>query len=349
MTRSAAISRKKPATLKDVAEAAGVSLSTVSRALNDLYQGIGGSGATAERIKKLAREMGYQPHAHATALALRNAKSDTVGVLVSGGGQWAFHPMLNACYHELNEAGKIMSLAPMPGHDSKPQSIRMLKTTGLDGIVVAYAPPPWLRQELSSMRLPMVWVNADDRVPVNNFYYDDTRGGRIAAEYLISLGHRRIQYFNASMDTHCSVRRRFLGYGQALRAAGLNVPDGAGQFLEPEEHAAWMGRHLSGPNAATAVICYTTWLAQQVLLWAYRAHLRIPDDLNIIDLGGHGEALATTPPLTEVHLPRENIVRSAIRHLLNMIEGKAADMAPQCFKPDLVVRESTCKLDPQRE
>lgn len=337
--------KKKPALLKDIAEATGVSLSTVSRALNDRYENIGGRRTTADLIKRVAREMGFRPHAHATALARCNAMFDTIGMLVSGIGRWTVHPLLGACYHELNQAGKIMSLASLPGYDSPPQSIRMLKTMCLDGLIVAYAPPRWLLEELNLMRLPMVFINAFDQVPVNSFWFDDFQGGQLAVEHLVSLGHRRIQYLNASnAEAHYSVRRRFDGYCDAMRKSGLAVPEGAGQLISDEaDFRPWLERCLAGPGAATALVCYSSHLARRCLIWAYHTHRLVPGDLSLVDLGGHGESLLMIPPLTEIQLPVEELVRCAVRQLLDMVEEKAGNIPSQCFRPQLVIRQSTAQ------
>lgn len=308
-------------TLKDVARAAGVSHTTVSRALRDSEEV---SPETRARIREIAATMGYRPNP--VARALQGRRTQTLGVVVTRLSD-PFHTEVVQGIEMVAQAHGYGLLLSLSHEDPKKERaiVELLAAKQVDGIIVAasrlgsrYLPL------LEALQIPIVLINSHQTGPyVYSVATDNAHGGRLAAAYLIGLGHRAIAYIGSRRGGD-SNRERFRGFRQALREAGLP--------LRPEWVVAGDGRVAGGEAAMrrlleqrprpTAVFCYNDLTAIGALKAALRAGLRIPEELSIIGFDGLEEGTYVSPMLTTVAQPRRQLGRLAAEMMLEILNGQ---------------------------
>ncbi len=325
--------------IKDIARAAGVSHSTVSRALADspLVK-----EETRERIKQLAQEMGYSPHALARSLVTR--RTQTVGVVVTT----IADPFVSEIVRGLEETGQNHGYTIiLCNSNAEPRrelaAVKALREKRVDGIIVTAS-------RIGDLYLPLLEDFGVPIVLINNqqtgkYVYsigtDDLRGGQIATEHLLSLGHTRIAYI-ASPNNVNSSQARMDGYRAALEAAGIAfdpalVADGDGRpaaAMRATEHL------LSRGIRPTAIFCYNDMTAIGTIRALRKAGIRVPDDISVVGYDDIPIVEYLDPPLTTIRQRKYDMGCMAMDMLLRLLNG-AADVQDVTIEPTLVLREST--------
>ncbi|MDH7488744.1 MAG: LacI family DNA-binding transcriptional regulator [Anaerolineae bacterium] len=325
--------------IKDIARAAGVSHSTVSRALADspLVK-----EETRERIKQLAQEMGYSPHALARSLVTR--RTQTVGVVVTT----IADPFVSEIVRGLEETGQNHGYTIiLCNSNAEPRrelaAVKALREKRVDGIIVTAS-------RIGDLYLPLLEDFGVPIVLINNqqtgkYVYsigtDDLRGGQIATEHLLSLGHTRIAYI-ASPNNVRSSQARMDGYRAALEAAGIAfdpalVAEGDGRpaaATHATEHL------LSRGVRPTAIFCYNDMTAIGTIRALKKAGIRVPDDVSVVGYDDIPIVEYLDPPLTTIRQRKYDMGCMAMDMLLRLLNG-AADVQDVTIEPTLVVREST--------
>lgn len=274
------------ATLKDIAEAAGVSSMTVSRILNGNAEYNRPSYADrAEKIRRLADRMGYRPNAAAQATV--TGRFNAVGVVaVTEGDQVTIPsvPYLRGLVNALAERGVSVTFTVLTEADlmSDASAPHLLRTKMVDGLVLDYSTLAVADRlhELTRGQLPTVLVN-DDR-PWDAVYPDDSGATASLTDKLFQAGHRRVGFLSGDISGHYSGPARLGGYRKAMAKAGLEpniMLTDLGSESGVQEIEAW----LSCENAPTAVVCIE---ASNVPLEIamHKLGLRSPVDLSIVSL-----------------------------------------------------------------
>jgi LacI family transcriptional regulator len=316
----------KRVTIATIAQAAGVSVPTVSRVLNG-HRDI--SRETRERVERLLREYDYRPRA--------SRQHDRTGmidfILPDLDCPWAMQ-LLRGVEGTAREEGVGVTVA----------AASAVRPRRIDGaVLVSMSGRDRIGIELRRLAVPMVTIDPDDdpaagipAIGVTNW-----SGGRIATEHLIGLGHRRIGMIGGPRSLLCSRARRD-GYRAAIEDAGLPLDPGlldAGDFCFDSGLAAG-GRLLDRPDAPTAIFVASDQMAFGVYAAAWSRGLRVPEDLSVVgfdDLDAHW----ATPPLTTVRQPLVEMGRLATRTLLGLIRGEPAVAARAELVTELIVRAST--------
>ncbi|SNY69892.1 LacI family DNA-binding transcriptional regulator [Paractinoplanes atraurantiacus] len=304
-------------TIYEVAERAGVSISTVSNVLNKPDRV---SPATRSRVLAAADELGFVPKAQAVSLARRGA--GRIGVMAPftsyGSYMRRLSGLLSAAAeleldvvvfdHESAASASSPVLASMPIHGR------------LDGLIVMGLPiEDAIAGRLRERNLPTVAVDADSAL-FSRVVIDDSEGGRIAATHLRDRGHRRIGYLleRQVSDYESQAIRRMSGFQQVIQAAGGRVEvAAAGNSVDAARRAA--AALLDVADRPSAVMAHHDALAVGVLLAARDRGLRVPDDLAVMGFDD-GEA-ATAADLTTVRQPFEESGSTALSVLLGHIDG----------------------------
>lgn len=331
-------------TLDTVAKAAGVSRMTVSNAYNRPDQL---SAATRERVLAVAAQLGYGGP-DAAGRSLRRRRAGAVGVLMSEGlGQAFTDPglvaFMNGLASELGAAGVGMLLVP-PEADRDGTLVRSAVVDAFILCAVDEADPAVAA--VLSRRLPVVSAGSPRVAGVPFVGIDNRAGGRIAAEHLIGLGHRRFAVVTRSSKAaaaRVSLRQRVEGFGSAVREAGVSVEPVIVIADDHTEAAAERALHplleASTRSRPTAVFAVTDVLAIGAMAAARASGLRVPIDLSIVGFDDIVAARRTTPPLTTVAQSLYEQGVHAARMTLASLAGDAVK-APR-ISADLVVREST--------
>ncbi len=325
----------------DIAAAAGVAPSTVSRALQD-HPRI--SQARRAQIKALAEQMGYRPNQVARSLV--TGRSHTLGVVITDVTDPFVAEVMRGAELASRDAGYTLFFASSDRDPERElEAIRLLLAREVEGIIVisgrAAARYAQLRDpDQLGADWPLVLVNNQQTGPGLYSVRMDNRAGAIAAvSYLKSLGHRRIA-FVAGPERGRSSRERLEGYRQGMAVNGLGpaaelVVSGAGLLEDgPRALAALMAL----PQPPTAVLCYNDLAAIGLLGAAARAGLRVPADLSVVGYDNIPFSAFTVPALTTVDQPKGQMGRLAVEICLAALEDRPAEDVVLAGK--LIIRES---------
>jgi DNA-binding LacI/PurR family transcriptional regulator len=342
-TRRRQYSGQKPASIKDIARIAGVSHSTVSRALHDSSLV---TRATAEEIQKIARDVGYRASAVARGLVTR--KTRTIGVVVTTVTDPWVGEVLSAIELAANDHGYAVFLADSNADPAREKSVvQSFAERRVDGIVVTSSRVGALHTPmLSQMMVPIVLINNQHPGEfVHSVMIENLAASRDATGHLIGLGHRRIAYVGDQYG-HQSDAERFAGYREALQQAGVPffpewVAHGDGKA---EGGTAAMNQLLALASRPTAVFCYNDMTALGVLRAIHARGLRVPADISLVGFDDLFFASYTQPPLTTVRQPRRKMGQMAFESLLKLMSGE--DPAEIKVPAELIVRESTAPPPP---
>jgi DNA-binding LacI/PurR family transcriptional regulator len=334
-----------PVSIKDIARAAGVSHSTVSRALSD--SPLINTG-TKSRIQVLARTMGYSPDAAARSLVMR--RTHAVGVVVTTIADPFSAEVVEGIERTASAHGYSVILAASNDEPEREiAAVEMLHSKRVDAIVITSSRVGALHQErLGAAGVPVILLNNHSQQEVPNAYsvrVDDVHGGQLATSHLIDLGHRRIAHV-AGPEGRTPSRERLQGYRQALDAADLTfepalVIPGNGR---PEGGGTALAALLALPERPSAVFCYNDMTAIGLLRGAKAAGVRVPEDLAVVGFDNIPFAAYVTPSLTTVAQPMLELGQRAMDMALALM-GCAESV--DCGAPDvllqgqLIVREST--------
>jgi DNA-binding LacI/PurR family transcriptional regulator len=326
------------ATITEVARYAGVGIATVSRVLN-------GSPAvrdeTRQRVLDAIADLGYAPNPAARALS--TGRTLSVGVVAPFFTRTLVMERLRGISHVLAGAGYRLVLFDVerPGQDS--ESFRTLPG-GLDGLLsISLCPPEPDLARFEATGMPVVLVDhPDQRLP--GVYTDDVAGGRLAAEHLLELGHRRIAFLgdfehNYHGFTSSALRRN--GYEQALAAAGFATdPELVRRAAHGREPAAGLARELlSADDPPTAIFAASDTQAIGVLEAAAALGVDVPGDLSVV--GYDDIELARYAGLTTVAQPLEESGVHGAELLLAALEGAAT--VGRELPVELVIRATTAE------
>lgn len=339
---------QKAPTLREVAEAAQVDPSTVSRALRPETRGMV-RPETVRRVLATAEALGYR--ANPFARGLKDQRSMTVGMLLPDLGNPIFPPIVRGIEDELRRHGYVVILANTDREAARERAlIDVLLQRRVDGLVLATAERRYpLLDELVAAKVPIVLVNRTVDVPtVPVVSSDDHQGIGLAVRHLAELGHRRIAHVGgaSAVSTGFARYQHFLAWMQSL---GLQVDKELVVFAE------WFTKDL-GVKACSALLDRTTDFTAIVAgndllaLGCYAAlrerGLRVPDDVSVVGYNGSRRNDDLNPPLTSVHIPKYDIGSRAAALLMEAIEHPGALPANVLLPTTLQVRESTAPPRP---
>lgn len=333
-------------TIKDIAKAAGVSVTTVSRALNG-YSDV--SEKTRRKIQALAKELNYSPNTLARGLVMNVSK--TIGLLVSGLNRESEKDLiilsiLSGVNESVSENHYDLIVFNTSSTKQREKTYTQLcRERRVDGVIIQgiKTDDPYL-QEVVESDIPCVLI--DIPAHSHNVGYvstDNVAGAKKAVEHLIELGHKNIAMINGHSKAFVS-QRRLEGYLQALKEHGLTINHDwiyDGQFAE--EPAAEAAKQLfANHKEVTAVFCASDLMALAALKTASALGLKVPEDISIIGYDDIMLASYSNPPLTTVSQNFFQLGYQAAHLLVNMLEGKSE---PQIVTlgNKLVTRGSTTK------
>ena len=334
---------KNKVTIKDVAAAAKVHPSTVSRVLNPSTRSMV-SEDVARRVSQIADDLGYARSALASGL--RTGKSYTVGVIIPDLSNPVFPPVVRGIERALSAAGYVALLADS---DNNPQSERAifdsLRARSIDGLILATAhnKDPIVTACIEE-QLPVVLVNrtvaAHDVTEVVN---NDGLGIELAVTHLIELGHQKIAYLGGPENTSTGLNRRkaFERIGNEGRfdlQTGLCVSCDA--FTEIAG-AEGMQSILQHPGQFTAVVAANDLLALGCYDALAAAGLGCPGDVSVTGFNDMPFVDRLSPPLTSIHIQHDELGVRAATLLLEEIRSEESVRQTICLDPELVVRDST--------
>jgi DNA-binding LacI/PurR family transcriptional regulator len=328
------------ASLRDVAQHAGVSVATASRVISGSD---GVRSETRERVERAMRELLYVPPG-------RRPATGVIGLLVPDLENPIFPALAQAMEERATEAGFASILCNTTAAAFREVDyVHMLLDRGADGMIFISCEMTNLSGEhdhyarLVEEGARIVFVNgALNTLSVPSVAVDERGAGELATQHLIDLGHKRIGYV-AGPDYYLPTQQKAAGRETALRAAGL---DAAGLVAHGGDFTVEGGREALGTLLAsdpppTGVICSSDLMAIGVLQESTARGLRVPEDLSVVGFDGIEAAAWTSPPLTTVEQPIEDIAETAVNALRTLIAEPEKPLPDYSFRPRLRVRGST--------
>ena len=337
------------ATIRDVAEACGVSPATVSFVLNDGPRPV--SAATRARIVEAMERLNYHPNAAARGLARR--RMNNIGVLFSDVETSVvtnvyIADILSGVFREAARHTLDVLIITRQWRDAD-HSAAPLRDRRSDGfLLIAPQIGSDIVTEIASLGQPLMTVAGlptGKSSPVSCVDVDNENGAQQATEYLLSLGHRRIAHITGTLTHHSAIARRE-GFRRTLMAANCPVPE---EYIAIGEYAAYYPEPvtsavlglLSLPEPPTAIFCANDGIGRMASAIAGERGVRIPEDLSLIGFDDLPEASTTNPPLTTLRQPLRQIGETAARLLIQNIAGETTEPEYRLLKPELIVRGST--------
>lgn len=334
--------RRATATLTDVAQLAGVSVATASKALNQRGEV---AADTRQRVLAAAEKLSFQPNV--LARGLLSGRTRTVGLLTDElGGRFAI-PVLLGVENALADQQMSVLLCDTRGDAIRRRHyIRTLLSRQVDGLIVLGETNDIRPSLTADIPVPVVYVYGESDDPADlSIIADDRGGGRLAAEHLIGHGRRTIAHISGEAG-YRAARERAAGFSSALEEAGLPLVGGAPMYGDWTQ--GW-GRHAAGllleahPHL-DAIFCASDQIATGVADTLHEQGRRIPDDIALVGYD-NWEVFAAEcrPPLTTVDLNLQSIGAAAVEHLFAALDGREESGVKRC-PTRLVVRESTGPL-----
>lgn len=322
--------------MRDVAERAGVSLSTVSRALRGAP---GVAPAVRERVERAAAELSYVVSRSASSLV--TGRTGRIAVIVPFLQPWSFGAALAGVSDQLAAGGRDMLVFQVGDAAELDGSVRSLPLRRNVDAVIAVSLDLGEAEvkELDALRLPVVSCSQQVKGCCSVFI-DSVQAAAEGTRHLLNLGHRRIAYIQTRDETGSSwsSRHRAEGYRSAMAAAGaapLVVTERPGR----EGGALAMGRLLSDPHPPTAVFAESDDVALGALRVLRRSRLEVPDAMSVMGFDNH--ELAEVLDLTTVAQPVYELGRQAARLAVEAVESPGDRDDQVCLETKLVVRGST--------
>jgi LacI family transcriptional regulator len=337
-------------TINQVADAAGVSIKTVSRVINNLPDV---APETRKKVKDIIAQLGYQPNAIARGLASK--KTRTIGLINANFTDGNIALMVKGVKCQALKRGYLIILGSTDIDQTKQlEYVRILSNRYVEGIIFVRPCPEAVEdrltdvtnlQEILNAGIPVVVLTS---LPVKHPHMivvdtDNVYGGRIATQYLLQLGHNRIATITGPTSAS-SVVSQTLGYSQALKEA--KIP------LRNELIATGDWSYQSGAIAVqqllernvefTAIVAQNDRMAMGAIHILAKHKLRVPEDVSIIGYDNEEWTEFCRPPLTTISLPFEQMGEIAAQMLIDRIEGQEHNNVHQdiILQPSLIERAS---------
>jgi LacI family transcriptional regulator len=330
------------ASIRQVAAAAGVSMSTVSNVLNNPHRVL---ASTRRRVEDAMDQVGYVRNS--AARQLRGARSQVIGCIVPNTANPFYAALARGMEDRLAEAGCVLIQCSTDAQSEREaRYLHILQEHDVGGIMVS--PVSAGLERLLTVRgrgTPIVLLDRErDHTDLCAASVDNVAGGELAARHLLGLGHRRLAYIRAA-KTVPSISDRAKGIDKALRSAGLDPATALTEVhVTPAATDAVASQAMAGLLAReerpTGVICFNDHTALALLRGLRQHGIRVPSEISLVGYDDVDFAAELSPSLTTVRQPTYQLGHAAADLLLS--EYRSAHTHQQLlFKPELVIRDST--------
>jgi len=326
-------------TLKMVAERAGVSVNTASRAINnkpDINE------KTKKRILKVAQELGYVRND--TAVALRTKKTGTIGVVIADNRNPFYAEVLNGIEAAAKEKKYHIILAnTQRDYKKEEEAINLLLAKRVDGLLIT---PVQDRDDdiknLIEANIPFVVVGRDfENIEVDAIYNDEVKGGFLATEYLIKKGHKRIALIDGFLYKS-PAKGRLEGYKRALNKHRIPLEDSlisVGDINIEDGHERTK-QMLEKNLDFTAIFAYNDMMAFGVMQAIKEKGLKIPEDIGLVGYDDISFCSLMDPALTTIRLKKQELGIKSFKLLLSRINGGRKKTKKVMLDVELQIRET---------
>lgn len=331
-------------TIREVAQLAGVSIGTASRALNRTGRV---SDDTIATVTKAARQLGYAPDG--VARSMRTRSTGVVGILVSDLSNPLYAAIITAAEMAFQAAGYSLLVASTYNQKAKERAlIDVFRSRRVDGLILGACETESteLLDRLGAS-IPVVALDRDFGADGTGVHVDHYQGAYKATQYMLNLGHRRVALFTPGAKMRPG-RERIAGFhdayaqhGMAPAAELVRMERSAMEFAFSEALAL-----LSRLTPPTAFICLGTRILAGVLQAARHSGRSIPDDISVVSIGDGDLPQLFSPTITAVTWDLPAVGTAAAQLLLRQLDAVAAPVEPEriLITTELMLRESCAPL-----
>jgi LacI family transcriptional regulator len=335
----------KRVTSQDVANAAGVSRTTVSLVLNNVL-GVQISEDTRKRILDVSQKLGYVPNAAARALA--SQRSQICGLLLTRrphhiASDLFLSQILDGLIEIVRQNDMRLLIDIVEPEHQERTYMDLVRAKRIDGLIFSgpRSDDKALR-DLASDGFPSVLIG---QLPNTNFYsvdVDNRRAAYTAVSYLIQLGHKKIACITNAQPTYTASLDRLMGYRDALESMGITYDERLVRYgdFDLESGFNQMSDLLNGDISPGAAFIASDIVALGGMAAIRNKGLRIPEDIALVGFDDLPVASYTSPPLTTIHLPALELARLAGETLVQLLQGKKPKQKHVILDTNLVVRQS---------
>lgn len=317
-------------TIKDVAAYCGVSVSTVSRVLNN-HPDV--SDEVRNKVLRAVVDLHYTPNS--TARDLARTQVNSIGLVVRGISNPFFTPIIRTVEHDCEAAGYTMVLHQLGTADDEVRAAaELVQSKRLNGVIFLGGRYDYTKAEMQSLTVPYVCCTYTnhfgnlDRSTFSSVAIDDKAEAERAVNYLIAKGHTRIAMLLDNPEDHSISERRYAGYTKALREAGIDLDPEL--VLEAQDFSLassyeTVKAFVSRGTKFTAIFAAADTMAIAAMKALNDAGLRVPDDVSVIAIDGIELSQYLIPTLTTLCQPQERLGEEAVRILVDVMEGRAGN------------------------
>ena len=317
-------------TIKDIAKACGVSVSTVSRVLNE-HPDV--SAANREKVLATVRAMHYVPNSSARDLV--KGPDDAIGLVVRGVGNPFFTNIIRAVEEACDKAGYTMVLHQIhSGEDELAAGAQLAGAKRLRGLILLGGCFDYTPEDVARLKVPFVccsYTNSFGTLRTDEYSsvsINDQKEAYKAVKMLAALGHQKIAALVHSVDDRSVSQLRFKGYCQALEDSGIAldrelVQESVGYYMADGYRA--MEALLDRRDDFTAIFVISDAMAIAAMKALHDRGKRVPEDCSVIAIDGIEVSAYTVPTLTTLIQPQREMGTRSVAILLDMIEGKAGN------------------------
>lgn len=332
-------------TIRDLAKAAGVSVTTVSQILNG--KGARFSVATRDRVLALKEELNYVPDFNARNLILRSSK--TIGVMIPNIANPFFAAFIKGVQEATRQAG-FMPLIFSADHETDQERyyLERLVERSVDGLIIASASVTHdtIDELLKPRQIPYLLFDQNELADGDRVAVDAAQGGYLVAQHLLSLGHRRISLLFPARPT-ANIREREAGFVRGLREAGLAFDRERARVTGAlSKRGGYLATEAVLATQPTAVFAANDEMAIGLYRGLAERGLQVPEDLSVVGFDDIDLAEYVNPQLTTVSQPIEEIGIRVAELLVHRIKHPEAAPTKTILPVKLVVRDSTAAVAP---
>ncbi len=325
----------KRASIKDVARRAGVSITTVSRVINNFPTV---SAANRAKVESAVAALKFKPNV--TAQRLVKGVTNAVG-LVMPGYPGIFHSFY--AIELLRGVGHACEVLHMDMIFHITNGFNPLNTNSVGGVVFADIIENRRQVEQAiATGVPCLVVNHRvEDVKVNYIAVNNFAGGKTVGEYLIGLGHKRMATITGNVNTQAGLER-LEGFRKAIKAAGQVLPNDSifyGDYSRRSARQA-MEQFLSLPQRPTAVFAASDDMALEAMAVCLEKRIKIPNDISIVGFDDNPAALFGPVALTTINQPIFRMAEEGVRWLYSCMQGKSQKLLQKSLSPELIIRDS---------
>lgn len=321
----------------DVAKAAGVSQTTVSRIVNG-HEGV--SERVRAKVEAAIQQLGYRPNLSARSLV--TSRTHTIGVVLGDPRNSYYAELLHTISDELTSAG-YRALILSGRADTTEDLARTLWETNVDAVILTTTLLPADDEgRIVSLGVPSVTMGPGTASETATISPDNLEGGRLAGRHLLSLGHRRIGVIAGPLGA-ASVRDRHDGFLFELAAADVAFDDGLLEVADLDYTRAFDAatRLLQLPEPPTALFCHNDLVAFGALNAAKALGVSVPDDVSILGFDDVAMSSWEAFDLTTVRQPILDMARGAVEMTLSLLDEPEQERAHVLLPCTLVERSTT--------